>query len=35
MMTVLYATAFAAVVCNLAMLRLLFIENPDDRDKWR
>ena len=35
MMTVLYATAFAAVVGNLAMLLLLFIENPDDRDKWR
>ena len=35
MMTVLYATAFAVVVGNLAMLLLLFIENPDDRDKWR
>jgi|DEB0MinimDraft_3_1074331.scaffolds.fasta_scaffold400144_1 hypothetical protein len=35
MMTVLYATAFAVVIGNLAMLLLLFIERPDDRDKWR
>ena len=35
MMTVLVAAAFAVVIGNLAMLLLLFIERPDDRDKWR
>lgn len=35
MMTVLYATAFAVVIGNLAVMLLLFIERPDERDKWR
>jgi len=35
MMTVLVAAAFAVVIGNLAMLLLLFIERPDQRDKWR
>ena len=34
-MTVLVAAAFAVVIGNLAMLLLLFIERPDQRDKWR
>lgn len=35
MMTVLVAAAFVVVIGNLAMLLLLFIERPDERDKWR
>ena len=35
MITVLVAAAFAVVIGNLAMLLLLFIERPDERDKWR
>jgi len=35
MMTVVLAAAFAVVVGNIAMVILLFIENPDDRQKWR
>lgn len=35
MMTVLLAAAFAVVIGNVAVMLLLFIERPDERDKWR